>query len=447
MSLSKAKKKRVSKKLKVSWRKHVKINDVEEFLEDQRLEERLGPPLSTISNDELFKVDTKPSPELLLSAKERRKLKANKPLKCFSALQPSSKVPDPITKRNRVRSKEERKNDLVKKKELVNRMKGILKHKEIQANANRKLDELRRQSKPKRGEFKTDLWEDGDKAFPIQQDEWASINTKKHNLRGVGVPVKSVRKSVMEKKSPLPAVPPPHPGMSYNPSFQDHQDLLRVVAEKEIKLIKENEHLTRCTSGMFQKVTPEYRDQTWLVEMSEGLPSKDGSSVVENEASDDEYKAVNAPVKNAKKTLKQRRKQKEQTELERQRKLLKLEKKKITDIHKLNLLNKKIEQIEKKQGILREKRLKKAQEKKNQTKVLSANKFEDPDLEFNMGQEIAGNLKDLKVEGNLLLDRFKSMQKRNIIAPTKRRVRKKAKVKKYTKPGHKDEDWKKTVAR
>lgn len=36
------KKKRVSKKKKISWRKHVDITDVEEFLEDQRLEERLG---------------------------------------------------------------------------------------------------------------------------------------------------------------------------------------------------------------------------------------------------------------------------------------------------------------------------------------------------------------------------------------------------------------------
>lgn len=35
-------KKHVSKKLKASWRKHVDIHDVEEFLEDQRLEERLG---------------------------------------------------------------------------------------------------------------------------------------------------------------------------------------------------------------------------------------------------------------------------------------------------------------------------------------------------------------------------------------------------------------------
>lgn len=38
----KSRKKRVSKKLKSSWRKYVNIADVEEFLEDKRLEERLG---------------------------------------------------------------------------------------------------------------------------------------------------------------------------------------------------------------------------------------------------------------------------------------------------------------------------------------------------------------------------------------------------------------------
>lgn len=36
------KKKRVSKKSKTAWRKHCDITDVEAYLEDQRLEERLG---------------------------------------------------------------------------------------------------------------------------------------------------------------------------------------------------------------------------------------------------------------------------------------------------------------------------------------------------------------------------------------------------------------------
>ncbi|XP_018576389.1 ribosome biogenesis protein NOP53 [Anoplophora glabripennis] len=444
MALLKARKKHASKKLKVSWRKHTDIHDVEEFLEDQRLEERLGLSLSTISDNELFKVDIKPSVELL-SKKEKQKLKAKKPLNCFSALAPSTKVSDPIAKRNRVKTKDEHKNDLLKKKEIENLTRGILKHKEIQANANRKLNELQRKGKLKRN-FNKDLWESG-KNLQIEQDEWVSSNTKKHNIRGVGIPLKSIKKAEIKTKSPFPAVEHPHPGMSYNPSFKDHQDLLRIVTEKEIKLIKEEDHLTRCTKGMFQKIFPSDRDQSWLVEMSEGLPSKNGTNIEENEISDNEHKSVNPPTKNTKKTLKQRKKQKEQLELEKRRRLIKLEKKKITDICKLNILNKKIEAIEKKQNILREKRMKRAEQKKNNTKVLNSAKFEEPDLEFSMGQDIAGNLKNMKVEGNLLFDRFKSMQKRNLLAPTKKQIRKKAKVKKYTKPGHKDEDWKKTVAR
>lgn len=90
------------------------------------------------------------------------------------------------------------------------------------------------------------------------QDEWVTNNAKKHNLRGVGIPIKKLRS--LRKKTHLPAVEPPHPGMSYNPSFEDHQDLLKIVAEKEVKLIKEEEHLIRCTKNMFQKVTPDSRD-------------------------------------------------------------------------------------------------------------------------------------------------------------------------------------------
>jgi len=43
--------------------------------------------------------------------------------------------------------------------------------------------------------------------------------------------------------------------MSYNPSYTDHQGLLQEVADKELKLIKEEKHLKRVTSKMFSRVT------------------------------------------------------------------------------------------------------------------------------------------------------------------------------------------------
>ncbi|CAH0559562.1 unnamed protein product [Brassicogethes aeneus] len=433
-------KKRVSKKLKVSWRKHVNIDDVEEFLEDKRLEERLG-PIESKSDNELFKLDTQI--ETRLSAKERKKLKALKPLKCYHALEPHTKVPDPIAKRNRVRTKEERKNELIKKKEIANREKGILKAKEIQSMQDKKLYEIKKRNKPKKGDFNTDIWSEGSK-FEIENDEWATTLTKKHNLKGVGALQKTTAKSLSKKKSLHPSIEAPHPGMSYNPSYEDHQDLLRMVADKETQYIKKEEYLTRVTRGMFNKVTPGKRDQMWMVEMSEGLPDK--TSAEDNEASDNEYSAVNPPVKNKKKSVQQRRKQKEQRELELKRRVTKIEKKKIADIHQVKILKKQIDRSDKRQAVVKEKRIKRAAHKALEPNRLSSTKFEEQGLEFNLGEDIAGNLRNLKKEGSILADRFRNMQKRNILEPSIKRHRKNAKIKRYTKPGHKD-DWKKTVAK
>lgn len=104
--------------------------------------------------------------------------------------------------------------------------------------------------------------------------------------------------------------------------------------------------------------------------MSEGLPSKGETNVEENENSDDEYKSINPPVENKKKTLKQRRKQKEQMDLEKARRALKLEKKKITDIHKIKLLKEYVQKLDKKHNLVIEKRKKKRELLKNKTKMV-----------------------------------------------------------------------------
>ncbi|KAJ3665022.1 hypothetical protein Zmor_000542 [Zophobas morio] len=435
------KKKRVSKKSKLSWRKHVNINDVEEFLEDQRLEERLGPPLETLTDDQLFKVDVEPSKQTV-SSKERKRKRFLEPPRCFAVLQPHTKVPDPIRKRNRVRTKEERKNDLIKKKEAENRAKGIWKHRELQAIRDQKVNEERKQNDPKRGEFVQNIWDADDQL--TENNGWFSKNTVKHNLAGTGKIRKTVKDLKKIKSSVLPTIEMPHPGMSYNPSYDDHQDLLKTVAEKEMKIIKEEEHLNRVTRDMFSKVTAKKRDSMWLQEMSQGLQS--ASTNDNDNESDSEYKALNPPTKNKKKTLQQRRKQQEQMQLELLKRAAKLSKKKISDIHQLKTLNKQIDKTESKAKILRERRLKNLLLKKKEPKRLSAIKFEETELDFNMGPDITGNLRSLKKEGNLLTERFKSLQKRNVIEPSVRRRRKKSKVKVYTKPGHK-EDWITTVAR
>lgn len=104
----------------------------------------------------------------------------------------------------------------------------------------------------KRNKFNVDLWKD--ETTRDINTNWMSSDTIRHTLTHFGVKKKRIPISLRKKPSNIPAVEPPHPGMSYNPSFEDHQNLLHEVAQKEIELIKEEEHLNRVTTKMFRKV-------------------------------------------------------------------------------------------------------------------------------------------------------------------------------------------------
>ncbi len=127
------KKKRPSKKTKKDWRKNVDIADVEDYLEDKRLGERVGVNFDGDQKNELFVIDEAPNkaeeeaaevPDDRLARKRKR---AAKPLKCFEHLEIKTGAADPIKKRNRVRTQEERKNPAVAKKENERRLRGIRK--------------------------------------------------------------------------------------------------------------------------------------------------------------------------------------------------------------------------------------------------------------------------------------------------------------------------------
>lgn len=178
--------------------------------------------------------------------------------------------------------------------------------------------------------------------------------------------------------------------------------------------------------------------------MSEGLGNEE--NVEENPDGNTEYRAINPPVKNRKKTLQQRRKQQKLLQLQKTIKAAKQEKKKVADIYKLRFLNKQIERNEKKMKMLQEKRTKMAEYKSKEAKCLSSVKFEEPDIEFCTGDELFGSLRNLKKCGNLLEDRFKSLQKRNILEPRIKQKKTRTKTKRFIRPGHKD-DWKCTVAK
>lgn len=154
-----------------------------------------------------------------------------------------------------------------------------------------------------------------------------------------------------------------------------------------------------------------------MSEMSEGLPDKEVKKEEDSE-DDGDYKAINPPAKNAKKPLKKRRKLKEAKAEEVVRKKVKQERKKLSDVHRLTVLQKEMGTVDKKIDMLRSKREKVKGFKALETKQLSKTKFQPADLEFNMCEDIKGNLRSIKPEGSLMSDRYKSLQRRNVVAPT-----------------------------
>lgn len=254
---AKLKKHKVSKKTKRSWRKHIDINDVDAFLEDKRLEERLGVPLSEKADSQLFILDkTAGKTETVVSSKRAARLAVKvKEARCFASLKPHTQVPDPISKRNRVKTKEERMSSILRQREAERKIKGILKLKEKEALKNKALAKIAFLKRPKRGEFKNDLWDATSNVLPEAITEWMSTDGVRHTVKHLGIEKRKLPSSLHKKTSILPAVEVPHPGTSYNPSYTDHLELLNNIAQKELELMKEEAHLDRVTTKMFKKVS------------------------------------------------------------------------------------------------------------------------------------------------------------------------------------------------
>lgn len=232
------------------------------------------------------------------------------------------------------------------------------------------------------------------------------------------------------------AVQVPHPGTSYNPTLKDHQALLEQVKERESKIIKQEDHLNRVTTDMFKKVSADERDTFKLKELRAGLDDDEDHE----KASDDEYIAVNPPVEVKKKDRKTRRKQKTQRELQLALQKKKQLKKQTADLHRLKKLTAEIKVMENELNEQRTRKKDREEKKREEPHRLSKFAFEEEEIDINLPEEIAGNLRNIKPQGSILTDRYKSMQKRNIIATSKDLgLRKRREVKRYVRNSHKEE--------
>ena len=88
------------------------------------------------------------------------------------------------------------------------------------------------------------------------------------------------------------------------------------------------------------------------------------------------------------------------------------------EIYRLKTLKKQVDAETRRVDEERQKRL--AQEdhhNKYETKRIGRLRYEEPELDLKLSSELTSSLRTLKPEGNILTDRYKSLQKRNLIEP------------------------------
>lgn len=160
------------------------------------------------SNDELFIIDTKKTlpKKSNLTERQRRKQVALRPPRCFMALENTSNVQDPITKRNRVRTKEERKHFIAKSIEIANKAKGIIPQRQQQSQTDR-LKSKQKLIVTKKNRWKPkytskDVWEEGELKNDFQT-QWIDKNVEEYHLMNTGAPKVTVPKTLSHVPSQL----------------------------------------------------------------------------------------------------------------------------------------------------------------------------------------------------------------------------------------------------
>ncbi|XP_056904811.1 ribosome biogenesis protein NOP53 isoform X2 [Takifugu flavidus] len=395
-TLVSSRRKRINKNKKKNWTKYSDINDVEDFLEDVRHQERTtGGLISEKPDDSLFFLDvgqprtaesTVPEP----GEGKKRKGKTSRPLRIDLILQRDSLVPPPIDvlayqqpNAKKLRRKAQRAEQLAAKGVVTRRQKQLLNRRPVDRAAKKSLTEAN--NNPGRDFY--DIW--GQESKPVG-DLWYLQQTGKQLVKRP--------ERLNEQPSVLPAVEVIAPGGSYNPDFFSHQALLQEAHDVEVKKHKAEEKIERQLA--FDK-DDTATEETVFKEQVEGLVEEDDDAEAAEAANEQDHVAVGAITLSEKKTERQRKKEKAE-KLKDQRRLAERQQTgQQQQLYQLRSIKSSIRQQEEKTKARRNERKAKQEAQKSQPRRLGRLKFQAPDLEIKLSDELAGSLRQLKGFYNL----------------------------------------------
>ncbi|KAG6599955.1 Ribosome biogenesis protein NOP53, partial [Cucurbita argyrosperma subsp. sororia] len=355
------KKSKGSRKGKKAWRANISSADIEDFLEKSTKDALSGGSLSAVPSDSLFVVDKSRD----LSVKRKIEKKREKVLYCDSILTKNpfvQAVPSSINKKPK-----------------------------------KKLEE---------GSKAKETSEDGAKVgmFDIWSDKGEN---------------KSKKSKKSSKPSIIPAVEVEPSGCSFNPPHESHQDVLARAVAEEMQKVYRNE---LGPEPVPLTVTGEAISEEDMLFLDADNDTDDETNLDEMDEDDIEKR----PLRTKRVTrveLNKRARNKEQRRKEAESKKLKGISKEIDSLP--DILQETAKEDEERQNRLIRRTIAKQERLKSCPPRLGRHKFEPAPVQVLLSEEITGSLRKLKGCCTLVKDRFKSLEKRGIIAPTAKKSRRK----------------------
>lgn len=249
--------------------------------------------------------------------------------------------------------------------------------------------------------------------------------------------VKSSKIHPSAKRSKKVALP--HPGQSYNPDPEDHANLLKKIAQKELEYQKEQRGLNKALKGD-RRVDLKELKQHEKDELESGLKhiinkeekdKNDSGDDTDSVYSDYNEKDFEVIMKDKKVQEKRKTRQQRLGQLrdKLQRKAAKLRKLKNVRLSRFDSIKKITKELDKKEKETAMNHIKKHRRTKNER---LGPKFEASDPVYCLSSELPSNLRGVNCPMNAIVrEQLESFQSRLLVEPTKMQV-KKRKYKKKT---------------
>ncbi|KAF2103554.1 P60-like protein [Rhizodiscina lignyota] len=409
-----------SRKSKKAWRKNVDITEVQDGLESARDEATLGGIVAELPSDALFVQDSTGSVAI-----QKAYNKINKPLKSEEILAQRSAVPAVDSRK--------RKNNIGDGILPIKRRKeGGISYKEL--DRLRRLayggDTVHKDVVKADGIAAEDLWNVPDEGTePISatpgEDQFSFLEKKKP-VRAPAT-LKHASISLLANGKTIPAIPKPAEGKSYNPSFEAWGALIQSHGEEEVARERQRLESARAETELADRVAKSAEEARLADEEDQSEWESEWEGFVsEREEAEEENAAWLNKKRPERKTQAERNKIQRRKEEERRKKAEEKLKERERQLQRIKALAQEAEAKKKSMAssLVAHTEGSSEDEIDGQTQVLRRKRLgktvlPEAPLELVLADELQDSLRALKPEGNLLHDRFRSMQVRGKIETRK----------------------------